>query len=117
VTRAVTLLAPAKINLALAVTGKREDGYHDLRSVFATIDLADRVRVAPSQKLEVRIAPDVGAPRGDDLASRAVRRRDRSRRRGVRADPEASAGRSGSGRGFERRGRSHPRARGDLATC
>jgi 4-diphosphocytidyl-2-C-methyl-D-erythritol kinase len=73
VTRAVTLLAPAKINLALAVTGKREDGYHDLRSVFATIDLADRVRVAPSPRLVVRIAPGVGAPRGDDLASRAVR--------------------------------------------
>jgi len=73
VTRAVTLLAPAKINLALAVIGKREDGYHDLRSVFATIDLADRVRVAPSRRLEVRIAPDVGAPRGEDLASRAVR--------------------------------------------
>jgi len=73
VTRAVTLLAPAKINLALAVTGKRADGYHELRSVFATIDLADRVRVAPDRRLEVRIAPDVGAPRGDDLASRAVR--------------------------------------------
>jgi 4-diphosphocytidyl-2-C-methyl-D-erythritol kinase len=73
VTRAVTLLAPAKINLALAVIGRREDGYHDLRSVFATIDLADHVRVAPSRGLEVRIAPDVGALRGDDLASRAVR--------------------------------------------
>lgn len=73
VTRAVTLLAPAKINLALAVTGKRDDGYHDLRSVLATIDLADRVRVAPQRRLEVRIAPDVGAPRGEDLASRAVR--------------------------------------------
>jgi len=73
VTRSVTLLAPAKINLALAVIGKRDDGYHDLRSVFATIDLADRVRVAPSRRLEVRIAPDVGAPRGEDLASRAVR--------------------------------------------
>lgn len=72
-TRAVTLLAPAKINLALAVTGKRDDGYHDLLSVFATIDLADRVRVAPYGRLEVRITPDVGAPRGDDLASRAVR--------------------------------------------
>jgi len=73
VTRAVTLLAPAKINLALAVTGKRDDGYHELRSVFATIDLADRVRVAPHRRLEVRIAPDVGAPPGEDLASRAVR--------------------------------------------
>jgi len=72
-TRAVTLLASAKINLALAVTGKRDDGYHELRSVFATIDLADRVRVAPHRSLEVRIAPDVGAPRGEDLATRAVR--------------------------------------------
>lgn len=72
-TRAVTLLAPAKINLALAVVGKRDDGYHELRSVFATIDLADRVRVGPHPRLAVRIAPSVGAPRGDDLASRAVR--------------------------------------------
>lgn len=72
-TRAVTLLAPAKINLALAVTGKRDDGYHDLRTVFATVDLADRVRVAPYRRLEVRITPDVGVPPGDDLASRAVR--------------------------------------------
>lgn len=72
-TRAVTLLAPAKINLALAVTGKRDDGYHELRSVFAAIDLADRVRVGPHSRLEVRIAPDVGARPGDDLASRAVR--------------------------------------------
>jgi 4-diphosphocytidyl-2-C-methyl-D-erythritol kinase len=72
VTRAVTLLAPAKINLALAVNGKRADGFHELRSVFATIDLADLVRVAPNRGLEVRIAPDVGAPRGEDLATRAV---------------------------------------------
>ena len=72
-TRGLTLLAPAKVNLALAVVGKRDDGYHELRSIFATIDLADRVRVAPHSRLEVRIAPDVGAPRGDDLASRAVR--------------------------------------------
>jgi 4-diphosphocytidyl-2-C-methyl-D-erythritol kinase len=73
VTRAVTLLAPAKVNLALAVVGKRDDGYHELRSIFATIDLADRVRVAADRTLRVRIAPDVGAPPGDDLASRAVR--------------------------------------------
>jgi 4-diphosphocytidyl-2-C-methyl-D-erythritol kinase len=73
VTRAVTLLAPAKVNLALAVVGKRDDGYHELRSVFATLDLADRVRVAANRTLEVRIAPDVGAPPGEDLASRAVR--------------------------------------------
>lgn len=72
-TRDLVLLAPAKINLALAITGKREDGYHELQSVFATIDLADRVRVATGRRLSVRIAPDVGAPPGEDLASRAVR--------------------------------------------
>lgn len=72
-TRDVTIDAPAKINLALAITGKRADGYHELRSVFATIDLADRVRVSSSPRLEVRIVPDVGARRGDDLGSRAVR--------------------------------------------
>lgn len=35
--------APAKINLSLDVLGRREDGYHEVRMVMATIDLADRV--------------------------------------------------------------------------
>jgi 4-diphosphocytidyl-2-C-methyl-D-erythritol kinase len=66
-------MTPAKVNLTLEVLGRRADGYHELASVFATIDLCDRVRVAPWRELDVRIAPDVGAPAGDDLASRAVR--------------------------------------------
>jgi 4-diphosphocytidyl-2-C-methyl-D-erythritol kinase len=73
VSRAVVLMTPAKVNLTLEVLGRREDGYHELASVFATLDLRDRVRVAPSRELDVRIAPSVGAPAGDDLASRAVR--------------------------------------------
>ncbi len=71
--RAVVLMAPAKVNLTLEVLGTRPDGYHELASVFATIDLRDRVRVAPWRALDVRIAPAVGAAAGDDLASRAVR--------------------------------------------
>lgn len=35
--------APAKINLSLDVLGLRPDGYHDVRMVMTTIDLADRV--------------------------------------------------------------------------
>ncbi|TGA96521.1 4-(cytidine 5'-diphospho)-2-C-methyl-D-erythritol kinase [Sporolactobacillus shoreae] len=35
--------APAKINLSLDVLGKRSDGYHEVRMVMTTIDLADRV--------------------------------------------------------------------------
>jgi 4-diphosphocytidyl-2-C-methyl-D-erythritol kinase len=73
VSRAVVLMTPAKVNLTLEVLGTRADGYHDLASVFATVDLRDRVRVAPWRELDVRIAPAVGAVQGDDLASRAVR--------------------------------------------
>ncbi len=63
--------ACAKLNLALAVVGKRPDGYHDLRSVFARIDLADDLRVTRHTRLEVRNTVDVGP--GEDLAARAVR--------------------------------------------
>ena len=65
--------APAKVNLTLEVLGRRSDGYHDLASVMATVDLYDDVRVAPARALDVRIRPPVDAPRGEDLASRAVR--------------------------------------------
>src|SRR5439155_1714519 len=67
VSRAVVLMTPAKVNLTLEVLGPRGDGYHELASVFATVDLRDRVRVAPSRVLDVRIAPAVGAAPGDDL--------------------------------------------------
>ena len=69
--RSVRLRAPAKLNLALAVTGERDDGYHELRSVFATLDLADDVRVATSRRLEVRNTADLAG--AEDLAARAVK--------------------------------------------
>ena len=71
--RSVHVLAPAKVNLTLEVLGRRADGFHELRSVFATVELADTIRVAASERLDVRLTPDVGAAAGDDLASRAVR--------------------------------------------
>lgn len=42
---AFTLLAPAKINLYLAVTGKRSDGYHTLHSLFCPVGLADTLTI------------------------------------------------------------------------
>lgn len=39
----VIRLAPAKVNLTLAVVGRRPDGYHDLHSVFVPLALADRL--------------------------------------------------------------------------
>jgi 4-diphosphocytidyl-2-C-methyl-D-erythritol kinase len=73
VSRAVRILAPAKVNLTLEVLGTRVDGFHELRGVFATIDLADRVRVAASKRLDVEVRPDPGAPAGTELSERAVR--------------------------------------------
>lgn len=38
-----TYQAPAKINLSLRVRGKREDGYHDVDTIMAKLDLADEL--------------------------------------------------------------------------
>lgn len=43
---AVTIDAPAKINLGLEILGKREDLYHNIRTVMAMLDLADTVTVS-----------------------------------------------------------------------
>jgi len=43
---ALSIRAPAKINLILKVTGRREDGYHNLFSIMVPVDLADTIRVA-----------------------------------------------------------------------
>jgi len=39
--------ARAKTNLGLAVLGRRPDGYHELHTLFATLNLADRIRLEP----------------------------------------------------------------------
>ena len=39
------LFSPAKINLFLAVTGRRADGFHDLVSVVAPLDFGDELSV------------------------------------------------------------------------
>lgn len=41
----ITIKAPAKINLSLDVTGRRENGYHDLRMLMQTIDLYDELTI------------------------------------------------------------------------
>ncbi len=42
----ITLRACAKINLSLQILGKRHDGYHELVTVFQTVDLADKLTVS-----------------------------------------------------------------------
>ena len=41
----VTVKAPAKLNLALDITGKTENGYHLMKMVMQAIDLYDTIRI------------------------------------------------------------------------
>jgi 4-diphosphocytidyl-2-C-methyl-D-erythritol kinase len=65
--------APAKVNLFLHVTGRRDDGYHLLESLFVLVDLADTVTVARRDDGAILRARDVpGVPSRDDLSVRAA---------------------------------------------
>ena len=50
---AAEYFCPAKINLCLAITGRRPDGYHDLVSVVAPVDFGDTLRVAPATRFSL----------------------------------------------------------------
>ncbi len=75
----VRLDAPAKVNLGLRIVGRRDDGYHELESLFVPLDLADaialRVESATAVSVSLSLGGDAeGAPPGDDnLAVRAAR--------------------------------------------
>lgn len=53
---AVDELAPAKVNLDLCVLALRGDGYHELDSVVAFVELADRLTFEPAGRLRLEIA-------------------------------------------------------------
>ena len=70
-----TETAYAKINLALHVRGRREDGYHDLESLFAFVDNGDRLTARPADAdtlhQQGEFADAMGLPFGN-LAMKAL---------------------------------------------
>lgn len=46
----IEILAPAKLNLLLKITGQRTDGYHELLSVLVPVDLYDKLRISKLEK-------------------------------------------------------------------
>ena len=72
----VQVFAPAKLNLGLRILGRRANGYHEIESVFAPLDLADQIglEITPSNRPEVTLAL-AGAPAGvpADATNLAVR--------------------------------------------
>lgn len=73
---AVTVEAPAKVNLWLKVLGRETSGYHSLETLFCAIDLCDRIHVEAAPDgvaLEVQGETDTG-PVEENLVVRAARR-------------------------------------------
>ncbi|MDX6633853.1 MAG: 4-diphosphocytidyl-2-C-methyl-D-erythritol kinase [Solirubrobacterales bacterium] len=62
------LHAPAKLNLCLYLGRPREDGLHELCSLFEPLALADLITVTPAERDEV-VCPGV---EGENLAARAL---------------------------------------------
>lgn len=66
-------IARAKINWTLAITGKREDGYHLLDMLMQTITLCDTLEFTPSDTLSLSVSGDIPVSSGaDNLVLRAA---------------------------------------------
>lgn len=68
--------APAKINLALHVTGKRSDGYHLLESLVVFTRLGDRLTVVQAQSDSIEISGPFGDGLTEDNSNLVVKARD-----------------------------------------
>jgi 4-diphosphocytidyl-2-C-methyl-D-erythritol kinase len=73
--KTIQVRAFAKVNLGLKVLGERADGYHEIRTVYQTVSLADEINVSISSRQgEIRVEcnrPDLPPGRGN-LAHRAA---------------------------------------------
>mgnify|MGYP003325949187 CR=1 FL=1 len=68
-----TWLAPAKLNLFLHVIGRRDDGFHDLQTIFQLLDYGDELRFHVRDDGLIRQEPLVDGLPVEDLSVRAAR--------------------------------------------
>src|SRR5262245_15363933 len=65
------LRAFAKINLDLRVLGRRDDGYHEIKTIFQAVDWFDEILMEPADRFEFSAS---GSPEDEtNLVVRAVR--------------------------------------------
>lgn len=70
----LTLPAPAKLNLFLHITGRRDDGYHLLQTVFQILDYSDEIQLSLREDQEIiRVKGLEDVPHESDLCVKAAR--------------------------------------------
>ncbi|HJQ99437.1 MAG TPA: 4-(cytidine 5'-diphospho)-2-C-methyl-D-erythritol kinase [Candidatus Polarisedimenticolaceae bacterium] len=69
----MTARCPAKVNLGLAVLGRRPDGFHEIATIYQAIDIEDRLEAAEAPELSLT-CDDPGVPADEgNLVLRAAR--------------------------------------------
>ncbi len=79
--RTISLIAPAKINLALHVTGRREDGYHLLDSLVVFVHVGDKVSAKPAPFDSFEVSGPFGRGLPDDETNLVLKARNALRAR------------------------------------
>ena len=67
------LMAPAKINWTLEVLGRRPDGFHEVKTILQTIDLADSLELETAADLTLEATGEGLPPPDENLTMRAAR--------------------------------------------
>jgi len=67
--------APAKINLSLLITGKRDDGFHGIETLMAKVNFYDEIFIEPSEKDGIELictGPEWAPENKDNLVYKAA---------------------------------------------
>jgi len=68
----ITVRCPGKVNLGLRVLGRRNDGFHEIVTLFQTIDLADRLTIEDADTLTLTVDDPSIPTDGSNLVLRAA---------------------------------------------
>ena len=72
--QSLKLLSPAKLNLFLHITGRRDDGYHNLQTLFQLLDYGDELSFTLNNSGTINLSPKLpGVPSEQNLIVRAAR--------------------------------------------
>ncbi|HCM47664.1 MAG TPA: 4-(cytidine 5'-diphospho)-2-C-methyl-D-erythritol kinase [Colwellia sp.] len=72
--KAMDFPSPAKINLFLHIVGQRDDGYHNLETLFQFIDHSDTITLTATKTPEIKLlTPIEGVNNEDNLIVKAAR--------------------------------------------